>query len=441
MKKITKIIIALIVMMAGLAFMAPAANASGNSVTVESTSYVETSAKADVKSEVRAIVDGATQITWEEPNHNIVITAETLKKAPRIKVNATGANSSKVIFKTAKAKLFKKYKKTMSKKKAKKRAVKDSQVVILKAGSCVRNTGKLNKLRRGFVWCPDTPVVVKYDSKSKQYRHTHSLLTASSLEALKKELEAQNRSDELEVVGTINIGGVEYSIVKWCANYIGGNVEMLVKVIQVRYEGNLLIDIELESRAETTANVKASLQCPSGTLYGEASASATGHSTASIRVQMKTKDASIEAEKSRILAEARIKAKTSALAAAQAKVKLECGDTPPPPPVTPAPVFMQFREFNDLYKSLPETPTTMDHCVTVDFPEGHSGEVFWTAELGSFTTPRKTAQDGAQVCSTYTAPSEAGHDTITVTATDSVSGKSVTKTSRAFVIKEWPAIP
>ena len=112
-----------------------------------------------------------------------------------------------------------------------------------------------------------------------------------------------------------------------------------------------------------------------------------------------------------------------------------------PPVEYPAPMFMQFREFNDFYKSLPGTPVTMDHCVTVDFPEGHSGEVFWTAELGSFATPRKAAQDGVQVCSTYTAPSEAGHDTITVTATDSVSGKSVTKTSRAFVIKEWPAIP
>jgi hypothetical protein len=109
--------------------------------------------------------------------------------------------------------------------------------------------------------------------------------------------------------------------------------------------------------------------------------------------------------------------------------------------VYPAPLFMQFRQFNDLYKSLPEQPTTMDHCVTVDFPSGHSGSVFWEANRGSFATTTKPAQDGVQVCSTYTAPSESGTDTITVTATDSVSGKSVQKTSDPFTIKEWPAIP
>ena len=346
---IVKFAIALLMAMTGSAITAQAANASdGDSVTVESTSYAETSAKADIKAETLAVVDGATQVTWEVPNHNVKVTAKQLKKAAWVKVKATGANSSKVVYKTAKAKLykvykkrfFKKYKKTLPRKEAKqkaktkatRKAVKDSRVVVLKPGSCVRNRGMRNRLPLGFVWCPQTPVVLKYDGKSNQYRHSHSLLTASNLEALKQELKAQDRLDELEVVGTVKIGGVKYFIVKWCLNYIGGNIEMAVKVIQVRYTHNLLMDVALESHVESTATVKASLQCPTGTLYGEASASASGSASADFRVMLKYRDSKVRDEKARILAEARGKARTAAKTAASAKVKLECGSTPPPPP-------------------------------------------------------------------------------------------------------------
>lgn len=335
MRKFLMGVIAALIAIAVTVSSALAANAAtaggGDSVTVESVSYAETSAKANVKTEALAVIDGATQLTWEEPNHTVKVTAKQLKKAVRIKVNATGANSSKVVFKTAVRKLMK------TKKMSRNEAVKASRVVILKAGSCVRNRGRLNNLPRGFEWCPDVPVVLKYDTKSDQYRHSHSLLTASNLAALKQKLASEDRLDELEVVGTVKIGGVTYYIVKWCLNYIGGDVVMLVKVVQVRFVHNLLVDVELESSVDVSATVKASLQCPSGTLYGEASASASGYAAASIRVKMKDKDASVEAEKSRILAEARIKAKTAASAAAQAKVKLECGSTPPPPPVYQAP--------------------------------------------------------------------------------------------------------
>lgn len=96
------------------------------------------------------------------------------------------------------------------------------------------------------------------------------------------------------------------------------------------------------------------------------------------------------------------------------------------------PMFLQFREFNDL-----EVNWVDDHCVTVDFPAGHSGTVFWTAKYGSFATPQKTAQDSVQICSDYKAPSEVpgtGTDTITVTATDSVTGLKVTQTTDPFKI-------
>lgn len=117
-----------------------------------------------------------------------------------------------------------------------------------------------------------------------------------------------------------------------------------------------------------------------------------------------------------------------------------------------APVFVEFREFNDLYRSLPGTPTTMNHFVTVDTPAGHSFSVTWSTVWGSFATPTKTGQDGVEVGNTYTAPSEvppahtdaglaAGYDKITVTVTDNVTGQKITRSSAPFRIKEWPTTP
>jgi hypothetical protein len=114
------------------------------------------------------------------------------------------------------------------------------------------------------------------------------------------------------------------------------------------------------------------------------------------------------------------------------------------------PTFTQFREFNDLYHSLPGMPTTMDHFVTVDTPAGHSYTITWEAVWGSFATPTKTGQDGVQVSSTYTAPSEvppahpdmglaAGYDKITVTVVDNVTGQRVVRSTAPFRIKAWPS--
>ena len=103
------------------------------------------------------------------------------------------------------------------------------------------------------------------------------------------------------------------------------------------------------------------------------------------------------------------------------------------------PTYAQFRQINDVYVN-----ATTDHCVTVDFPEDHGGSVFWTANKGSFAITTKTAQDMVQVCASYKAPSEvpaSGTDTITVTATDNVTGKSVSKTTDPFTIKAMPATP
>lgn len=177
-----------------------------------------------------------------------------------------------------------------------------------------------------------------------------------------------------------------------------------------------------------------------GSSSASASASYRLKGLSKIRQWVSAKEAELhESLKLQVNAEATVSAKTKA--SAQSSTKVECSSTQPqqPQPEVTPPTFMQFRQINDVYVN-----ATTDHCVTVDFPEGHSGEVFWTATYGSFATVKKSAQDTVQVCSTYKAPSEVpagGKDTITVTATDSVTGKSVTKTSDPFTIKAMPVTP
>ena len=280
MKYAIRLIVVIATMLSGLVLVAPAANA--NSIEIESTTYTETSANAEVKSETRAVINGATQVTWEEANHKVKITKKQVRKAPKLKVKATGANSSKVIAKKAKG----------------------AKIVVLKKGSCVRNTGRENQLRVGFVWCLKHDAVLVFDSASRQYRHSHNI-----------------------------VGG---KLIKSCLNYIGGKLPMRKKVVQVRYESDVLLDIALESAVSVTASVKASLECPTGKLEGEASASASGTASASIRVKTGVKIAAINAKKAEIIEKARAEAQTKAKANATAKIKLTCSDAPPPANKKPA---------------------------------------------------------------------------------------------------------
>lgn len=188
----------------------------------------------------------------------------------------------------------------------------------------------------------------------------------------------------------------------------------------------------------------------SGSVLVSLFAKAEGRAAGDLALQLDGK--SVIEVKAEVRASAFVKAKTEAHATAECRdieqppTHDECpyipGDQPEGyecnPPVSP-PTFAQFREINDVYVN-----ATTEHCVTVDFPEGHSGTVYWTANKGSFAVPQKSAQDMVQICSTYKAPSEvpaSGTDTITVTATDSTTGKSVSKTTDPFVIKAMPATP
>jgi hypothetical protein len=386
----------------------PAFATGGTSVTVESISYAETSAKAEVKTETRAVIDGATQVSWEVPNHNVRVTKKQLKKAVRIKVNATGSNSSNVIFQTAVKKLMK------SKHMSRKQAVKAAGIVVLKKGSCVRNTGRENRLQVGFVWCLAYDAVLVFDKPSKQYRHAYNIRDGR--------------------------------LIKTCLNYIGGDVPMRVKVIQVRYEEDILMDIDLESEVSVSATVKGSQSCPTGTLYGEASASASGSASASIRVKIREKVTAVEAKKIELLTSARAKAKTAAEAAAMARVKLECGETPTP--VTPKPDLIEISTINDVLVNNSRTIT-----VSGNVAPGHTGTLFCTSRNGgSITAGKQQSVSGSftkQI--TYTAPSEvpgpnaeygiaAGRDRVDCTVTQDDGQKDDISTNQ-FEIRPAPVDP
>lgn len=348
-------------------------------LTVLSTSYDEASVKETIKinNAIRLLINGAYQVSWENPNHKIKISKKQLRKAPRIKVQALNANSSKVIYKKAKGAKF----------------------VVLKKGSCVRNTGKENKLRVGFEWCLAYDAVLVFDNLTKQYRHAFNLRNGK--------------------------------LIKTCLNYIGGKVPMRKKVVQVRYEEDVKYSGNLSVETRAYVDVEFKLGCPTNGAYFrvKASALASGSANASIRYTGRTMVSVVNATKVSLRHDALVNMSASAESSAAAMIDIEayCGSTPEEPPT-----FLQFREFNDL-----EVNWTSDHCVTVSFPTGHSGTIYWTAKFGSFAVPSKPASSGVQVCSQYKAPSEvpaSGTDTITVTVRDNTTGKSVTKTTDPFVI-------
>lgn len=215
-------------------------------------------------------------------------------------------------------------------------------------------------------------------------------------------------------------------------------------------------ELELESEQSGSARAYVVQHDENGNKVCEAESSVSGSVLAYVRQWVKVRSRTMLGISLTAANQAEVKAgaDTTVKGMLEGKVRTHlegkamamCNYTPPEeeeqPPTEeekPAPIFAQFREFNDL-----EVNWTSDHCVTVDFPDGNGGTVFWTAQYGSFATASKTAQDMVQVCSTYKAPSEVpagGTDTITVTATDSVTGKSVTKSTAPFVIHETAEHP
>jgi hypothetical protein len=270
-------------------------------VSSHSVAADEASIDANITNETRMVIDGATQVSWEVPDHNVNVSKKQLRKAPKFKIRATGANSSKRIFKKAKKVLFKEYQKTMPRKKAKKKAVKHAGVVILEKGSEVRNTGKENTLRVGFKWRLKYKAVLVFDKPSKQYRHAYNIR-----------------------------GG---KLLKTCLNYIGGKVPMRKKVIQVRYEEDVKLSGNAEAVAKAPVTVFFNLTCPNGAaVQVSAQAAAYGRAADSIVFTKRTRAAVLTEFKSRAVANISVDASTFAEAKGNINIKAKCGDNPPPPP-------------------------------------------------------------------------------------------------------------
>lgn len=396
-------------------------------VELVACSYSETALETSASAATRALIEGATQLTWWYPNHHVTVTNKAIKNAPWVKVKYTKCSKqSKSIAKQAHG----------------------ASLVIAKVGSVICNSGKLGKLVGGFKWkVQKGPAILKWNKKLHLYEHVFNLIVPGNVQA------------DDTVVGYVTVNGTRYAIVKTCKNRMGGHVDKMFEVVvQVRNEGDVINESEVTGKSSGQVSVQGVLRCPAGTLTGTATVATETLVTIMVRAKASTMMKAIEMAEGIVKAEASSKAKgnASAQSRALAAITLECSENPPTydecpnipgdqpqgypcyPPANP-PTFMQFRQINDVYVN-----ATTDHCVTVDFPDGHNGSVFWTANKGSFAIATKAAQDAVQVCSSYKAPSEvpaSGTDTITVTATDNVTGKSVSKTTDPFTIKAMPATP
>ncbi|MCB9820110.1 hypothetical protein H6796_02305 [Candidatus Nomurabacteria bacterium] len=276
-KRFIAIIAALFVAMATITLVAPTASANTNEVKIESSAT--STATSEVTSTIRAVINGATQVTWVNPNHSKKVTKKQLRKAPRIRTKCTAANRT-----TQSKQIFKK--------------TRGARVVVVKKGSCLWNMGRYNKIDLGFKW-----TVSKGDAvlvlKGRYYRHAFDL-----------------------------IGG---KLVKNCWNFIGKKVDRYAdKVVQVRYNLDIEEDVTVEAKANATAKAVGTLNCTSGTLYGEASAASTASASATIRVKVRGKLAAVNAKKAELEAQVKIDAEAKAKADASAKINLKCNDVPPP---------------------------------------------------------------------------------------------------------------
>lgn len=207
-------------------------------------------------------------------------------------------------------------------------------------------------------------------------------------------------------------------------------------VVEVKQHTSIDYKLELDWRASAWVHGSVTVHCPrsSATASFKSKGEVAGSVTLKISARSRT-EAEAEANRQiKLDVKNSISVKASIMGSGEVNAEGEaiasCTDDGEPP--SEPPVFVQFREFNDL-----EVNWVDDHCVTVDTPAGHTATVYWEAKFGSFAIPTKQAQDGVQVCSDYKAPSEVpagGTDTIKVRVVDNVTDKSVTQSTDPFII-------
>jgi|GEM_PF-6212709 len=281
-------LVALAMAVVGLQVATSFAPASADtSLTISTSAKAVGTPTVTFSNKTLATPGGKTQLLWWYPNHHIKVTKKQVRKAPHIKVNATGANASKVIAKKAHG----------------------ASVVVLKVGSVVRNTGKLGHIVGGFKWHVTHQAVLKWNKKLKLYQHVYNV-----------------------------IGG---KLHKTCGNHIGGPVsKMYTKVVQVRYASSLQYTESVSATATATGYAHVTGTCPDGTVIDTTlSASGSAKASSAVSFTSRTQTSVTNAKRKSYQNSTSLKASASANAEANARaeVDIKCGSTPPPPPATQAP--------------------------------------------------------------------------------------------------------
>lgn len=216
------------------------------------------------------------------------------------------------------------------------------------------------------------------------------------------------------------------------------------QVINIRSFANWVFKGNVAVQASALAKALAKAWCNTTYTHAEAEAEGEGEADAAASARYKVRgltkikqwtnarEAELHQEiKLKIDAEAKAKARTEAMAKAHAKVT--CQENEQPPTATP-PTIVDLTRPNDTNPGW-----TTPACATADFESGHSGTLFFSFESSTVqgTNPVQV-NDLQQGCVTLVSPTEEGWYTYKVTATDSVTGLSVTKESQPYHVYATP---
>jgi hypothetical protein len=380
MKRTLMLLVSILASVGIVVGFAPSAFADTN-ITVKASAH--STATDSVSNTAQTTVNGATQLLWEMSDHNIKVTMTQVRKAPHIKVSSCAKGTSAKIYKRT-----------------------HKPIVVIKPGSCLKNQGRLGRIRGGFNFHVTQPTVLKFDKKINKYRHVFNV-----------------------------VGG---RLDKTCGNIIGGHVDAFFpKVLQVRYQWQLQMQSTVSVHVESNATATASGTCPDGTVVNlSASGHASASASASVSYMMLFQSSVLNAKKSEL--ESSLTANLEADAKADAMVQLEisCGTGTVQPPV-----IIDVTQVNDV-----DVTNTTEVCATVSLSGSNSGTLTFAARYGSFTTPKTFAVNGQVTkCATYMAPTEppvptGGKDTITYTVRDDTTGVTAVD-STTFTINPSPQPP
>lgn len=438
-KRFSFVLTILSVVLGVLSVTAPAANADGDGdfhFTVVSAAYDYAEAEFSIDNETRLTVNGATQLTWWAPDHNVKASPKAIKKAPYIKVKYTKcAKQSKSIAKQAGG----------------------ASIVVAKVGSVICNTGKNGNIVGGFKWkVSKGPAVLKWNPRLKLYEHLFNLIVPKNLRA----------GDE--VVGYMKFRGKRVAIVKLCRNRMGGHVDVMYPgVVQIRYEQDVQKSGVAKAKTRVYTDVEFGVTCPNGAYFKvKAGASAYGYAQAGITFTERTRATVLGAKKASLTSESHADGRVSAVSAAQLSLDVSgnCGSNPPPPQPT---MTLSLDKPNDLDQSVATPGEPIDWSFTQTY--GHAvaptgeGDVTYkvSAEYGfvKFITANSPCETNGlrdNVVTTITKPSGTydlalcyiastenpasygGSDTITLSAV--FAGKTYTD-SKSITVNPTPTIP